>query len=85
VPQIRFSEDAVSLDVDLHAHFSERRLNMVNESKEFFFVTPDQVCEVLVSKARSLLEFTQNAESVEFLQSRRYWPEARLGTDYGDA
>ncbi len=77
-----FSEDAVSLEADLHAHFADRRVNMINERKEFFFGTPSEVREVLVSKVGNLLEFTEKAESTEFLQSRRYWPEApnvRLG------
>ncbi len=71
-----FSEDAVSLEADLHAHFANRRMNMVNERKEFFFASPSEVREVLISKVGNLLEFTEKAESIEFLQSRRYWPEA---------
>jgi len=70
-----FSEDAVSLEADLHAHFAGRRVNMVNERKEFFFATPSEVREVLISKVGNLLEFNESAESTEFLQSRRYWPE----------
>lgn len=70
-----FSEDAVSLEADLHTHFSGRRVNMVNERKEFFFATPAEVRDVLISKVGNLLEFTEHGESVEFLQSRRYWPE----------
>lgn len=70
-----FSEDAVSLETELHVHFSDRRVNMVNERREFFFATPAEVREVLVSKVGSLLEFTEHADSTEFLQSRRYWPE----------
>jgi len=73
-----FSEDAVSLEADLHAHFADRRVNMVNERKEFFFATHAEVRDVLISKVGNLLEFTEQAESAEFLQSRRYWPEASV-------
>jgi hypothetical protein len=69
-----FSEDAVSLEADLHAHFASRRLNMVNERKEFFFATPAEVRGALISKVGALLEFTDHADSTEYLQSRRYWP-----------
>jgi hypothetical protein len=72
-----FSEDAVSLEAELHAHFSDRRVNRVNDRKEFFFATPAEVREVLQSKVGNLLEFTEKAESEDFLQSRRYWPRDR--------
>lgn len=72
-----FSEDAVSLESELHAHFADRRVNVVNERKEFFFTTPAEVRAVLESKVGNLLEFTDGAESTEFLQSSRYWPSNR--------
>jgi hypothetical protein len=72
-----FSEDAVSLESDLHAHFADKRVNMVNERKEFFFATAAEVREVLASKLGDLLEFSEKAESTEYLQSRRYWPSAQ--------
>lgn len=73
-----FSEDAVSLEADLHNHFATRRVNMINERREFFFASPAEVREVLLMKIGNLLEFTENIESNEFLQSRHYWPEAAI-------
>lgn len=73
-----FSEDAVGLETELHRHFDSRRLNCVNPRKEFFFATPLEVREALEEKLGSLLEFSEKAESTEYLQSRRYWPN-RLG------
>jgi hypothetical protein len=35
----------------------------------------------MMSKVGSLLEFTENAESIEYLQSVHYWPEGRRVTD----
>jgi len=70
-----FSEDAVSLESELHQHFSERAVNMANRRKEFFFATPAEVREALVDKVGNLLEFTENAEAAEYLQSIRYWPQ----------
>lgn len=72
-----FSEDAVTLETELHAHFASRRLNRANLRKEFFFATPAEVREVLRSKLGNLLEFNEHAEATDYHQSLRYWPEAR--------
>lgn len=69
-----FSEDAVTLENELHRHFRDRALNAVNARKEFFFATPAQVRDVLVAKVGSLLEFSEDGESLEFHQSLKYWP-----------
>jgi hypothetical protein len=69
-----FSEDAVTLEAELHEHFAGRRVNFVNARREFFFATPAEVQQVLAAKVGNLLEFTEHAESTEYLQSMRYWP-----------
>ncbi|MCE8005990.1 DUF4041 domain-containing protein [Aestuariivita sp.] len=71
-----FSEDAVTLENELHTHFRDRAVNMVNSRKEFFFAKPSEVREVLIEKVGSLLEFSEKAESLEYLQSNKYWPES---------
>ncbi|MCB9610684.1 MAG: DUF4041 domain-containing protein [Polyangiaceae bacterium] len=48
-----FSEDAVTLESDLHHHFAARRVNHANSRKEFFFATPSEVRHVLNSKLGS--------------------------------
>lgn len=70
-----FSEDAVTLENELHTHFRSKAVNVVNSRKEFFFATPSEVREVLIEKVGSLLEFSEVAESLEYLQSNKYWPE----------
>lgn len=70
-----FSEDAVTLEAELHEHFAGRRVNFVNARREFFFATPAEVQQVLAAKVGNLLEFTEHAESTEYLQSMRYWPD----------
>ena len=76
-----FSEDAVTLESELHAHFHDRRVNHANSRKEFFFARPSEVRDVLESKVGHLLEFTERAESTEYLQSIRHWPaNIRLNT-----
>ncbi|WBU36708.1 DUF4041 domain-containing protein [Homoserinibacter sp. YIM 151385] len=72
-----FSEDAVTLENELHKHFAARALNQANPRKEFFFATPAEVREVLAAKVGNLLEFTEHAEAVEYLQSIGNWPADR--------
>ena len=64
-----FSEDAVTLERELHEHFTERAVNLANSRKEFFFASPSVVRAVLEDKVGNLLEFTERAESTEYLQS----------------
>jgi len=70
-----FSEDAVTLETSLHQAFASSRVNMVNERREFFFATPQQVGTVLANKVGNLLEFTEEPEATQYLQSKKYWPE----------
>jgi len=74
VHAIFFSEDAVSLENELHERFSAHRVNCVNARKEFFFASPAEVRTVLSEKLGNLLEFAEHVESTEYLQSVRYWP-----------
>lgn len=76
VHAIYFSEDAVTLENELHLHFSDRRVNWVNARREFFFATSTEVRAVLAEKLGNLLEYTEHAESTEYLQSVHYWPDA---------
>jgi hypothetical protein len=69
-----FSDDAVALEARLHDTFRNRRLNHVNNRKEFFFVSPTEVKEELIKAVGALLEFDEKALSEEFLQSRGSWP-----------
>jgi hypothetical protein len=69
-----FSEDAVGLESALHEAFASKRLNQVNQRKEFFFASPNEVKQVLLCKVGAMLEFYEEAISEEYLQSKHYWP-----------
>lgn len=69
-----FSEDAVTLENELHRHFADRALNQANLRKEFFFATPAEVRQVLMERVGNILEFTDTAEAAEFRQSWSKWP-----------
>jgi len=74
VHAVYFSEDAVTLENELHQRFASTRLNWANFRKEFFFATPTEVRAVLAEKLGNLLEFNEHAESSEYLQSVGHWP-----------
>lgn len=64
-----FSEDAVGLETALHRRFSDRRVNLVNLRREFFFVTPAEVRDALVELKGDLLSFDEVPEAIEWRQS----------------
>lgn len=70
-----FSEDAVTLESELHRHFADRALNRANARKEFFFATPTEVRDVLQEKVGNILEFNETGEATEFRQSVSLWPQ----------
>jgi hypothetical protein len=70
-----FSDNAITLENELHKAFAERRVNFVNERREFFFATPSEVRQILQEKAGGLLEFTEQPEAAQYLQSKGRWPD----------
>lgn len=70
-----FSDDAITLENELHKAFAGRRVNHVNARREFFFATPAEVREVLLEKVgATMLEFSEEPEAPEYFQSRGLWP-----------
>jgi hypothetical protein len=70
-----FSDDAVKLENQLHHEFADRRVNWINNRREFFFATPDEVRQVLTAKVGGLLEYNDTPEASEYFQSRSSWPD----------
>ncbi|WP_086826267.1 DUF4041 domain-containing protein [Allokutzneria sp. NRRL B-24872] len=64
-----FSQDAVSLENELHRKLADRRLNKVNLRREFFRTTPAEVKALLHQLAGNLLDYTDEAEAPEYRQS----------------
>ncbi len=65
-----YSDDAVGLDSRLHAALADRRVNKVNQHREFFRTTPAEVRGLLADAAGShLLEFTETVEALEWRAS----------------
>lgn len=61
-----FSDDAVSVETELHHRFAARRVNRINARREFFYVTPAEVREALKDIAGNLLEFTEEPEAEQY-------------------
>lgn len=65
-----FSDDAVSLERDLHKRFESRRVNLVNLRREFFYVSPGEVRDALVQHESAVLtEFVEEPEAAEWHMS----------------
>ena len=65
VHAIIYSEDAPGLENKLHRLFDNQRINRVNERKEFFRVTIEEIAEA-VRQHHGEIEFTLAAEAVEY-------------------
>ena len=63
-----FSEDAPGLENAFHRQFAAGRLNLVNQRKEFFRVTLDEV-EAFAAQQGVTIEFTKLAEAQHFRES----------------
>jgi uncharacterized protein YlxW (UPF0749 family) len=75
-----FSEDAVTVEAELHQAFATKRVNHVNLRREFFFATPAEVRAVLIERVGDLLEFNETPEATQYLQSKGYWPQVLVST-----
>lgn len=73
-----FSADAVSLETSLHNSFADRRVNLVNMRREFFYATPAEVRDALLDiPGEHLVEYKTEPEALEWRvshQSRRSEP-----------
>ncbi len=74
-----FSDDAVTLETELHNAFAERRLNHANYRREFFFATPEEVRDILAQKLGNLLEYAAKPEAEQYYQSVSSWPADARG------
>ena len=72
------SDDAVGLETQLHHHFANRRVNMVNARREFFRVTPGEVRDVLLGLNASITDWVDEPEELEWRQSEQARRQPRL-------
>jgi hypothetical protein len=68
VHAVIFSEDAPKLENTLHRVFTNRRVNRVNERREFFRVSIDEIAEA-VRQNHGEIEIIREAEAKDYRQS----------------
>jgi len=64
-----FSDDAVGIEHALHERLADRRVNLVNRRREFFYATPQDIRDHLKDLKGDLLEFEEVPEAIEYRQS----------------
>lgn len=64
-----FSEDAPALESALHKAFENRKLNMVNQRREFFNVTLDEIERVVKANFDKTVDFTRIAPAEQYRES----------------
>ncbi len=66
-----FTEDAPGLEAALHAAFSDRKLNFVNQRREFFRVSLDEIKEVVKKNYDKTVEFVDIPPAEQYRESLR--------------
>jgi hypothetical protein len=64
-----FAEDAVGIETTLHERLADRRVNRVNQRREFFRATPAEVRAHLLEPAGDSLQYAEVAEALEYRRS----------------
>ncbi len=69
---IIYSENAPQLENEFHKKFHERRINKVNNKKEFFNVTLDEIESFVKDQVNAEIEFTKIAEAREYRETIKF-------------
>ena len=64
-----FSNDAPKLEAALHNAFADRKLNFVNQRREFFRVSLDEIKKVVRENYDKSVEFTELAPAEQYRES----------------
>ena len=65
-----FSKDAVGVEAELHRRFHSKRVNLVNNRREFFYATPAEVKQAMLEIDGSILEYVEEPEAEQFRTSQ---------------
>ena len=66
-----FSDDAPALENALHKAFEDRKLNMVNQRREFFNVSLDEIKEVVKKNFDKTVEFIDVPDAEQYRVSMK--------------
>ncbi len=64
-----FSDNAPALEAALHKEFESKKVNMVNNRKEFFNVTLDEIKQVVHANHDKVVEFTDIPDAPQYRES----------------
>ena len=64
-----FSDDAPALETALHKAFENRKLNMINQRREFFNVTLDEIKDVVRKNYDKTVEFIDIPQAEQYRES----------------
>ncbi|WP_109593804.1 DUF4041 domain-containing protein [Actinoplanes xinjiangensis] len=64
-----FSENAVGIEAAMHTRLADKRVNRVNQRREFFYATPGEARALLADLTGNLLHYEETPEALEFRQS----------------
>lgn len=72
VHAIHFSADAVQLETALHQHFASKKVNLINQRKEYFHVTPEEVKDAMQRLSNgALMQFNVEAPAAQWRQTQQ--------------
>ena len=66
-----FSDDAPALEAALHKAFENRKVNMINQRREFFNVTLDEIKDVIRKNYDKTVEFIDVPEAEQFRETQK--------------
>lgn len=66
-----FSDDAPALETALHKAFEDRKVNMINQRREFFNVTLDEIKEVIRQNYDKTVEFIDIPDAQQYRESQK--------------
>ena len=78
-----FCDDAPKLEAALHNAFADRKVNYVNQKREFFRVTLDEIKEVVRQNYDKTVEFVDVAPAEQYRESLRMQGAGQNGTPGG--
>lgn len=69
VHAVIFSDNAPELEASLHRTFTHHRVNKINERKEFFRVSLNDIKKAVLQNHNAIIEFTVAAEAQEYRET----------------
>ena len=64
-----FSDDAPKLEAELHNHFADKKVNLVNSRKEFFNVSLEEIKQVVCQYHDKSVDFVEVPDAEQYRES----------------